>query len=1619
MARPVLVSLNIGAGPPIGSSMSDGVVYDSVRTSIVRDAGEPGVLIKAPRGPHGARRIVHERAVLARLAGVQGVQQLAPADGCEDRLALIDYDAPTLAESCAQRPMDSDELLRFAIGLAETVTGMHARGVVHRDLNPARILADGEPRRPILIDFGLATTVAEERPEFTHHSEIEGTLPYLAPELTGRTGWPVDQRADLYALGATLYELASGAPPFGRDGDTLDLIRQHLSATPAPLTGVPAQFAAVVARLLEKEPGRRYQSAGGLLHDLRRLAAEPDAEFPPGEHDFPARLVPPARLVGRDDELETLRRAFRDAVAGRTRCLLVSGSPGVGKSSLIDQLRPTVTDAGGWFVSARFDALRRGADVSPVRLAVATIARMLLAEPEEELIEARWRLRDALGIEAGLLAEIVPDFRTVLGIPAGESPGHPPLAGATTEPADPRTATARLARVGLKLLQVVARPDRPVVLVLDDIQWAGPAPLGLIDEVVGADDLTGLLLVGTYRDAELDAAHPLTALLQRWQRMPDPPVRMELANLGDADVGGLLAELLRLPAVDAAGLAAAVAERTGGNPFDTVVLVNALRREGVLTPGPDGWRWDPDALRRHIGDGDVLGLLGARIAALPDATAELVADLACLGGHLSGPVLAALTGGEPETVLGPALTDGLLVAEGADGVRFRHDRVRQAAYTGPEPEERRARHLRLARRLADRPGCGGAAAEQYQLAAADVTDPAERRRAVELLVAAAGQARLISNFAATEKLLSAAATLLPDPGGDLRLAIDTERHAALVGLARLDEADAAYRAITAVAAPLRLAPATTLQVGSLLMRGRAEEGCALGLGVLAALGHPVPDVPADAVDDGADLVSAWVAAPDDLPENTDPGTAAAGMLINQLLLCAYMGRPGLVPWLVSEAVRLRVRGGPCRELTGPMAHVMFLTVLARDDYRTGYLAALQVLTESESRGYEPATSQARYLCAMSALPWFEPLEETLRQLRRAREGMLAAGDQGNACIAYWVSVPVMMDCGGTLDDLAAEVDQGLALAARTGNDLISGGLAGWREMVRVLRGAEPTVRFSRDENLARVRDVPIAAAYLIFTEALVAAISGDDDALDRTSVEDAMCVGVATPLSLTGCFLRCLALAARLRRPGALHRADLLAELDRNRLWLAARAAQGPANIAHLHLCVEAERAAVDGDFDGAIRFYDEALQLAGRRRPWHRALIAERAGRYHLAEGLRFAGERLIMDAFRWYGEWGAAGVCARLAAEFPFLRHAARPSTGSTTITSDAVDLPAVLRASQALSSTTRVGRLQEQVAEVLAALTGATGVRLVLRDVEAGGWFLLGADEDVIPLAEAAGQLPLTAIRYAERTGVPLLIGDTSEDDRFRGDAYLRSVPACSLLIVPILSRGEPRGLLVLESRHGRDAFAVTGIDAVQLIAGQLSVSLDNALLYASLERKVAERTEALRAANEQLELLAVTDPLTGLANRRRLAEVLEESWRRAVRPGLSLAVALIDIDRFKLYNDYYGHPAGDECLSEVARTLLRAVRDTDTVARFGGEEFAAVLPGADLPTAVAVAERMRSAVEALDHRHELSDHGIVTVSVGVAAVIPDRIGRHESLVKLADESLYAAKAAGRNRVVAHDP
>jgi diguanylate cyclase (GGDEF)-like protein len=372
------------------------------------------------------------------------------------------------------------------------------------------------------------------------------------------------------------------------------------------------------------------------------------------------------------------------------------------------------------------------------------------------------------------------------------------------------------------------------------------------------------------------------------------------------------------------------------------------------------------------------------------------------------------------------------------------------------------------------------------------------------------------------------------------------------------------------------------------------------------------------------------------------------------------------------------------------------------------------------------------------------------------------------------------------------------------------------------------------------------------------------------------------------------------------------------------------------------------------------------------------------------------------------------------------------SSRLSAESLDLLALLRAAQAMSSETRMDRLMARVEELLGALTGATRAVLVLRNDE-DHWVLPRSDGEPLSLDHAVQQhlLPLSAFRYVERTQRPLVVEDALRDDRFSRDPYMAAhrestspapsgtsgglLKQCSLLLVPVLIQGRLRAVVVLENTVSQGVFTADRLDAVLLISGQLAVSLENALLYASLERKVADRTQALEQANHQLEELSATDPLTGLPNRRRFNVVLEAEWRRAQRAGQPLAVAMVDIDQFKLYNDRYGHVGGDDCLRRVAQALRAAVRPaSDLAARYGGEEFALVLPLTDRAGALALAERLRASVAALQLKHASSTLGFVSISIGVASWTPAPQDRVEQLIEVADAALYQSKTGGRNRV-----
>jgi signal transduction histidine kinase len=1481
-----------GRDPP---DRAEVLLHQSTRTRVTR-LFLPGstVVRKEPLGPDAGRRLRHEVAMLERLRGVAGAAQLVDAPQYPGSIVLADVGGTSLARRA--KPLSVEDLIGLGVGLARAVAGMHRRGVLHRDITPANIVVSPDGT-PCLVDFALATPLAEIRPEFTHHSEIVGTLAYLAPEQTGRTGRPVDQRADLYALGATLYELATGAPPFGA-GDPLHLTHDHLARKPVPPCklnpAIPGALSEIILHLLEKEPDNRYQTAESALHDLERLLdSRTDPATAPvriGEHDVPLRLLPPSRLIGRDDEIAVLEAAFDDALAGRGHGVLVGGSPGVGKTALVDELRSVVTRSGGWFVAGKFDQYRRDLEFDGVLQAFRTLGRLLLAEPEDELAEVRGRIRAVLGPNAGLLTAVVPEFAALLKVPP--------------DPGDPLTTQVRAQRNSVQILRAVTSRKRPVVMFLDDLQWAGRTPLGFVDLLLDEEPIEGLLLVGAYRD-DVDPAHPLAAPLSRWRDQAG--VRhLRLDNLPESGSVAMVAEMLQVDRAAAAGLVEAIQPYTSGNPYETVELLNALRRHGLLTATAAGWQWDTAAVRAHLGRSEAAGLLAVRVEAMPARSRQLVEAMACLGGRAELSLLETATDepvGEVQPMLAPAFDEGVLVAE-PGAVRFRHDRIREAIVRGLDPQRRRTLQLAMARRLAAVPELFAAAAEQYLPVVDTVDDPTERQQAVQLLRRAADQARLIGDYALVHALLTGALTLIEPHETTTLVQVHTGRHAALFSLGRLEEADEEYRTIARLCpSALQRVDATSLQVNSLTFRTRFAEAIALGLESLRECGVTVP--PADRLPAELDhqfgYLYWWLDhtdTADDLArsELTDPTLLAAARLIHAVVSPAYhLPAHPLQAWLSLETVRIWLEHGPSRALLTPVSHICVAAEALRGDYTAGTRADRRVVALGEARGYEPETSQVREQFAVHS--WcVEPIENAVEAAMTAREGLLAGGDLAYAGYTYVPSVFGLLECA-PLHVYLAEVDAGLAFVRRTGSEQISEALNSYRWLAGVLRGEGAAA--GEAIPIDRYADNPLALVLEHITHAVAAAIFDDPAGLVRHTTAAMPLLPAVRGLYPTASahLLRGLALAGQARTTDGDERAALLAELDDVTRWLAARAVDAPANFGHLLRLLEAERAWAVGDFRAAGLAFDTARrEVARRQRPWHRALVTERAARFHFAHGLEHTGHDLLIQARQEYAAWGAAAKVAQLDWAYPTLQprgdltaagHSNDQRTDLShrraTVTTGTLDLLGILSASQALSSETSIERLHTRVVEVLRAMTGATAVHLLPSSNDHQDW-RLSAPAD----GEHDPSVPMSVLRYVQRTGEPLVVDDATRDDRFARDPYLTDLDCCSLLALPVLSRGTLRAILLLENRLIRGAFTTERLDAVKLIAGQLAVSLDNAQLYAELSTSRARIVAAADHTRRRIERDlhdGAQQQLVFLAMQARLA-------RAAAPPNADHLIARLD-------------------------------------------------------------------------------------------------------------------------------
>jgi serine/threonine protein kinase len=599
-------------------------------------------LVEYP-APEILKRLEHEYSLREELDSTWAVRPIAIARHWDRTVLVLGDPGGVPLDQLLGQPLEMAFALRAAISLSTTIGDLHQRGLIHKDIKPANVLVNSATGQCWLTGFGIASRLPRERqlpgpPEF-----IAGTLPYMAPEQTGRMNRSIDSRSDLYALGVSLYEMLTGSLPFSAS-DSMEWVHCHIARQPIPpetrSKNVPASVSDIVMKLLAKTAEERYQTAAGLERDLRRCQVEWQThrqivEFPLAEHDTPDRLRIPEKLYGRDQEIDTLMASFDRVVAsGRPELVLVSGYSGIGKSSVINELHKALVPPRGLFASGEFDQYKRNIPYSTIAQAFQSLVRPLLAKSEAELGNWREALRQALGPNGSLIMDLVPELKLIIG----EQPAIPDL--------PPQDAKARFQLVLRRFVGIFARSEHPLALFLDDLQWLDASTLDFLQELLTQPDVHHLLLIGAYRDNEVDSAHPLRRKLDAIRQAGAQVREIVLAPLTCQDLGRLLVDTLHCEAERITPLAHLVHAKTIGNPFFAIQFITALAEEHLLSFDHDTgrWSWDLNRIQAKGYTDNVADLMVGKLNRLAIETQKALQEFACLGNSAAISTLSIVHG---------------------------------------------------------------------------------------------------------------------------------------------------------------------------------------------------------------------------------------------------------------------------------------------------------------------------------------------------------------------------------------------------------------------------------------------------------------------------------------------------------------------------------------------------------------------------------------------------------------------------------------------------------------------------------------------------------------------------------------------------------------------------------------------------------------------------------------------------------------------------------------------------------------------------------------------------------------------------------------------------------------
>lgn len=1212
-------------------------------------------------------------------------------------ISLANYLQSGTDKNSPSKPLPLGEFLEIAIQITQTLHYLYQNRVIHKDIKPANILIHPQTKKIKLIDFSIASLLAKETQDVENANALEGTLAYISPEQTGRMNRSVDYRSDFYNLGVTFYELLTGKLPFVSE-DAMELLHCHLAKQPIPIhqinPTIPLVLSKIVRKLMAKNAEYRYQSALGIQHDLEICLTQIQengkiADFEIATRDSSDRFIIPEKLYGRETEVEQILTAFEKVSIGGTKLMLVAGFSGIGKTAVVHEVHKPIVRQRGYFITGKYDQFNRNIPLSAFVQAFRDLIGQLLSESDQQLQIWKQQIIAAVCESGQVLIDVIPELENIIG----KQPPAPELFGTA--------AQNRFNLLWQKFVQVFTHKSHPLVIFLDDLQWADLASLNLLKLLM--QDSGYLLILGAYRDNEVSPAHPLILTVDELVKTGATVKTIALPPLKRSDINRLVADTLNCELSLAEPLTKLVYQKTQGNPFFATQFIKALHSDRLITFNWDfqHWQCDMGQVESLSLTEDVVEFMTLQLHKLPTETQEVLKLAACVGAGFDLHTLAVVREKSPEAIateLWPALQEGfvipttkvykfftksdneVIVEAGANPFyRFLHDRVQQAAYSLIPDEQKQTTHLKIGQLLQEK--LPAAEKEErlfdivghFNLGISLITQPQEREALARLNLIAGQKARKSTAYAAASKYYLTGRKLLAADCWHsqyeltLLLSESAAESAYLNGDFEAME-ELIQEILNSARSLLEKVTAYEVKLQAYTMQKHFREAIETAFAVLKLLGIIFPESPTEAEIQRAfaDTKTQWCDRPIhqliELPEMSDLEKKAALRILDSVVSPAYIAMPQFLPLIVCEQVKLLIENGNAPSSAFAYGTYGLILCVIVGDIESGYQFG-QLASALLSKFNAKEITAKVVLCIEGDIKhWKEPARETVTPLLYAYQVGLEAGDIIFATYCAFYAFCNSYFCGTNLITL----DEEMANYSQAFRQLNQETVLSWTELHRqaILNLIHPSDRpgdligdaYNEAESLRfHQQSNDRLALHIIHSHKLILnyLFGSIELAVKNADIAEQYLDGVTGMFVISPFyFYDSLARLQWLEYLDIAHRETLLAKVAKNEKKMTEWAIHAPMNHQHKVDLVAAEKCRVEGKNAAAIDLYDRAI--AGAKKNGYiqeEALANELAAKFYLNWGKEKVAAGYMQEAYYGYAKWGATAKIADLKTRYPQL--------------------------------------------------------------------------------------------------------------------------------------------------------------------------------------------------------------------------------------------------------------------------------------------------------------------------------------------------------------------------------